>query len=75
MPHRKRKVRKKRGSRPHGYGRVGLHRGKGMRGGRGKAGLHKHKWSYTVIYAPDHFGKRGFKPPRRVEANIINLGS
>ena len=30
------------------------------------AGLHKHKWSYTVKYAPDHFGHNEFKPPNRV---------
>jgi len=36
-------------------------RGGGSRGGRGKAGMHKHKWTYTVKYAKDHFGKRGFK--------------
>jgi len=23
--------------------------------------MHKHKWSYTVKYEPEHFGKRGFK--------------
>lgn len=38
-------------------------RGGGSRGGRGKAGLHKHKWSYAVKYAPSHFGKRGFMRP------------
>lgn len=30
------------------------------------AGMHKHKWSYTVKYAPDHFGKNAFSPPNRV---------
>jgi large subunit ribosomal protein L15 len=46
-------------------------RGGGSRGGRGKAGMHKHKWSYTVKYAPDHFGKDGFARPKEVKA--INL--
>lgn len=27
------------------------------------AGLHKHKWSYTVKYAPDHFGSNKWHPP------------
>jgi len=74
MPHKTRKVRKKRGSRTHGYGRVGQHRGGGQRGGHGKAGFHKHKWTYTVKYDPDRFGKHGFKPFGRKEVNIINVG-
>jgi len=30
------------------------------------AGLHKHKWSYTVKYAPDHFGSNKWHPPNQV---------
>ncbi len=74
MPHKKRKVRKKRGSRTHGYGQVGQHRGGGQRGGHGKVGFHKHKWTYTVKYDPDRFAKQGFKPHRRKEVNAINIG-
>jgi large subunit ribosomal protein L15 len=74
MPHKKRKVRKKRGSRTHGYGQVGQHRGGGQRGGHGKVGFHKHKWTYTVKYDPDRFTKHGFKPHRRKEVNAINIG-
>jgi len=74
MPHGKRKVRKKRGSRTHGYGRVGQHRAAGQRGGHGKAGFHKHKWTYTVKYDPDRFGKHGFRPPVRREVSVINVG-
>ncbi len=74
MPHKKRKVRKKRGSRTHGYGKVGQHRGGGQRGGHGKAGMGKHKWTYVVKYEPGYFGKHGFKPPRRKEVNTINVG-
>jgi large subunit ribosomal protein L15 len=38
------------------------------------AGLHKHKWSYTVKYMPDHFGSNKWHPPNRVIANRwINL--
>lgn len=72
---RKKKVRKFRGKRTYGYGSHKKHRGKGSRGGRGKAGLHKHKWSYTVKYAPEHFGKRGFKRPSAVvkEIKAVNL--
>jgi large subunit ribosomal protein L15 len=74
MPHKKRKVRKKRGSRTHGYGQVGQHRGGGQRGGHGKVGFHKHKWTYTVKYDPDRFTKHGFIPHRRKEVNAINIG-
>lgn len=76
MPHKLRKTRKKRGSRTQGYGRVGQHRGGGQRGGHGKAGFHKHKWTYVIKYEPDHFGKRGFTSPKslRQKVNIINVG-
>ncbi len=33
------------------------------------AGLHKHKWSYTVKYMPDHFGSNKWHPPNQVEIN------
>ena len=74
MPHGKRKVRKHRGSRTHGYGQVGQHRGGGQRGGRGKAGLRKHKWSYTIKNAPKHLGKHGFNPPIKQIMNTVNVG-
>ncbi|MHB8361535.1 MAG: uL15m family ribosomal protein [Thermoplasmataceae archaeon] len=35
-------------------------RGKGKRGGAGNAGLHKHKWSWTLKYDRNHFGHKGF---------------
>ena len=72
---RKKKVKKMRGHRTYGYGSHKKHRGGGSRGGRGKAGMHKHKWIYTVKYEPDHFGKRGFKRPREVvkKPKTINL--
>ncbi|MEM1525004.1 MAG: uL15 family ribosomal protein [Nitrososphaerales archaeon] len=64
MPTRLRKIRKLRGSRTCGWGQVGQHRKKGMRGGTGKAGLHKHKWSWAVKYAPNHFSKDSLKPSK-----------
>jgi large subunit ribosomal protein L15 len=46
---RSKKVRKQRGSRVHGYGRIsGGHRKSGQRGGTGKAGLTKHHWILTI---------------------------
>lgn len=72
---RGKKSRKYRGYRTHGYGNVGQHRKSGSRGGRGAVGMHKHKWSWTVKYAPDWYGKHGFIPPRRsvIKHNVINL--
>ncbi|MCX8176580.1 MAG: 50S ribosomal protein L15 [Candidatus Bathyarchaeota archaeon] len=75
MPHRFRKIRKLRGSRTCGWGRVGQHRKHGMKGGRGWAGGHKHKWTYVVKYAPNHFGKRGFRCPTSMgEVKALNVG-
>jgi len=75
-PHKLRKTRKRRASRTHGYGRVGQHRGGGKRGGRGKAGHHKHRWTYVVKHEPDYYGKRGFTSPRSLgqKINVINVG-
>ncbi len=74
MPHKGRKTRKKRGSRTHGYGRIGQHRGGGQRGGHGNVGYDKHKWTYTVKYDPDRFGKKGFKPRVEKAVTTINVG-
>jgi len=68
-----RKIRKKRGSRTQGYGRIGQHRKSGTKGRR-KAGRHKQGWSYVLRYEPDYFKKDRFKSPRgRKEKKIINL--
>ena len=77
MPHKLRKIRKKRGSRTHGWGRVGQHRGGGQRGGHGKAGFHKHKWTYVIKYEPGYFGKKGFTSPKSLKrkVNAINVGT
>jgi len=72
LPTRLRKHRKMRGSRTCGYGRVGQHRKSGMSGGKGKAGIHKHKW---VQGQPRYVGKHGFRCPTSVgELNVINVG-
>lgn len=74
MPHKLRKIRKKRGSRTQGYGRVGQHRKSGSKGMR-KAGRHKHGWSYVLRYEPEYFGKKGFAPPKslRRKVKMINV--
>ncbi|MEM3079486.1 MAG: uL15 family ribosomal protein [Thermoproteota archaeon] len=60
MPTRLRKTRRMRGSRTHGWGTSGQHRKSGMRGGHGRAGWCKHKWTYTVKYDLARIGKKGF---------------
>jgi len=73
MPHKLRKIRKKRGSRTQGYGRVGQHRKSGSKGGR-KAGRHKHGWSYVHRYEPDYFKKKRLKSLMdKSKIRIINL--
>jgi len=74
MPHKERKTRKMRGSRTHGYGRIGQHRDAGSKGQR-KVGRHKHLWSYVVAHEPDYFGKHGFTSPRSLKRkeNTINI--
>ncbi|MGD9131437.1 MAG: uL15 family ribosomal protein [Candidatus Bathyarchaeota archaeon] len=77
MPHKDRKVRKQRGSRTHGYGQIGQHRsGGGGRGGHGKAGFDKHKWTYVLKYEPDYWKKKGFVSTRTLgkKVSIINVG-
>ncbi|MDR2203589.1 MAG: 50S ribosomal protein L15 [Nitrososphaerota archaeon] len=74
MPHKLRKIRKTRGSRTQGYGRIGQHRDAGSKGNR-KVGRHKHLWSKVVTSEPDYFGNHGFTSPRSLhkKEKIINL--
>lgn len=58
---RKKKVRKLRGSKTHGYGSKKKHRGKGSKGGKGLAGSKDHKKQMVLMQEPGHFGKIGFK--------------
>jgi large subunit ribosomal protein L15 len=77
MPHKLRKIRKFRGSRTQGYGRIGQHRDSGSKGNR-KVGRHKHLWSKVVTQNPGYFGKHGFTSPQskhRIESpiNLLKL--
>jgi large subunit ribosomal protein L15 len=74
MPHKLRKTRKMRGSRTHGYGRIGQHRDAGSKGHR-KVGRHKHLWSYVAAHEPDYFGKHGFTSPQSLkrQENTLNI--
>jgi len=69
MPSRTKKFR---GLRTHGRG-IKAGRGAGKQGGRGNAGLHKYKFKSMLIYAPDHFGRHGFKRPPKVVARPTSL--
>ncbi len=78
IPRRKKASRKYRGTRSCGWGRIAQHRRSGRKGGRGHAGMHKHKWSWVLKYARGYFGKRGFKRPLEVtwrypEVNVSQL--
>jgi large subunit ribosomal protein L15 len=74
MPHKLRKIRKTRGSRTQGFGRIGQHRDSGSKGNR-KVGRHKHLWSLVVTSEPNYFGKHGFTSPQSLhrKENTINL--
>ncbi|MCS7373525.1 MAG: 50S ribosomal protein L15, partial [archaeon GB-1845-036] len=67
---RRRKIRKYRGTRTCGYGITGQNRGKGLKGGYGKSGRHKHLWTWVMKYQPDYFGKKGFKPPLSLREKV-----
>ena len=72
----RKKTKRYRGSMTHGRGKKGG-RGAGLRGGKGNAGLSKHKYMHMVKYMPDHFfGKHGFKRPQSIikKDNCINVG-
>lgn len=69
------KTKKFRGTATHGRGKK-AGRGAGLQGGRGNAGLHKHKYMHMLKYMPDHFGRHGFKRPPSVvkKDKTINVG-
>jgi large subunit ribosomal protein L15 len=72
MPHKLRKIRKTRGSRTQGYGRIGQHRDSGSKGHR-KVGRHKHLWSLVVTSEPNYFGKHGFTSPQSINRKESTL--
>ena len=76
MPTKDRKIRRQRGSRTHGWGQIGQHRSGGGRGGHGKAGYDKHKWTYVLKYDPTYWEKKGFVSTRTLgkKVSIINVG-
>lgn len=75
MIRKTRKINKMRGSRSIGGGCTKKRRGAGHKGGRGKAGMGKHHWTWTIKNDPNHFGKYGFKRPQKMlkKSNPVNL--
>ena len=74
MPIRLRKNRKKRGSKSCGYGSKKKHRGGGSRGGRGKAGIFKHKKSWALRHEPWRLKpKSGFSIQKSDKKNLKKL--
>ena len=73
MPTRFSKTRKHRGSRSHGWGQSHAHQGSGTRGGFGKAGGHKHGWTYITSHEPNHFRKHGFYH-QQTKVTSLNVG-
>lgn len=70
------RTKKFRGGRTHGRGKKSG-RGAGIHGGRGNAGLHKHKFMHMLKFDPQHFGVHGFKRPQKMveERKSITLSS
>ena len=56
----------------HGRGKK-AGRGAGLRGGRGNAGLLKHRYMHMTKNMPDHFGRHGFKRPSSVVKKDITI--
>ncbi|MFH1228970.1 MAG: uL15 family ribosomal protein [Candidatus Aenigmatarchaeota archaeon] len=65
-----------RGSKTHGWGSKKKHRGAGSRGGRGNAGMLKHKKSMLLRYDPDYLSNidhKGFKVPGKTKEDIRSI--
>lgn len=67
---RRKKVRRLRGGRSHGWGIQKDHKGSGMSGGKGNAGTSSHHWIKTILEAKENrvkpTGKYGFKRPQKL---------
>lgn len=61
------------GQRGFGRGNCKNRRGSGNRGGKGKAGICKHKGTWAAKYAPGYFGKHGFSNPNAKCVKVVHL--
>ncbi|MBS3134372.1 uL15 family ribosomal protein [Candidatus Woesearchaeota archaeon] len=79
--HKRKKLKRYRGSMTHGWGAKKKHRGAGNRGGVGMAGSGKRadqkKISIIKYYGHEYFGKKGFRRPQKMlrEIKSINIAS
>lgn len=74
MKKRKEKIKKTRlGKRRFGQGNAKNKRGAGNKGGRGNAGLAKHRFTWVTVNDPDYFGRYGFVRPNRKTVDTVNL--
>ena len=64
------------GTRSHGKGNAKNRRGSGSKGGWGRAGMHKHRFSYATTHDREwmmYGGRRGFSNPTAKFVDTINL--
>lgn len=64
------------GTRLHGRGDSKHGRGTGCKGGWGRAGMHKHRFSYATTYERDwvkYGGRRGFSNPNAKKLKTVNV--
>jgi len=73
MVRQKKRNRKFNGTRNHGKGNTKNRRGKGGKGGWGRAGMHKHRFTYITAYEPDFFGVHGFASIKKGRFTTVNL--
>ena len=73
MARQKKRNRKLNGTRNHGKGNAKNRRGKGGKGGWGRAGMHKHRFTYITAYEPDFFGVHGFASLKKGRVKTVNL--
>jgi large subunit ribosomal protein L15 len=67
----RKKVKKMRGSKTHGWGAKNKHRGAGSRGGHGFSGMLKHKKSMRIRYDPNYLeNNKGFSVPSEAKDEI-----
>ncbi|MHA1668481.1 MAG: uL15m family ribosomal protein [Candidatus Heimdallarchaeaceae archaeon] len=69
----RKKVRKRRGSRTHGWGVIRTHRKSGMRGGVGKSGPKSRHWIQVIKGLRPPIGKRGFIRPQAIDKKIKTI--
>ena len=76
MPVRKKKKSGRyRATRTCGCGNAKNRRGKGNKGGWGRAGMKKHRFTYITRYEPGFFGKKakGFVRQNKSKVRVINI--